>query len=516
MTRKAGLLVAIYTAVLAINLDVTIVNVALPSIAREMEAGTRGLQWIVDGYNLAFAGLVLAAGSLSDRYGRRPALLIGLVGFAAASVAGAVVDSTSSLVTARLVMGAFAALIFPATLSVISNTFTDRRQRAAALGGWGAVVGVGVASGPVVGGFLLTHFYWGSVFLALVPVALLAAGLAFALVPESRDPGAPSLDKPGLMVSIAMLGLATYTIIEAPERGWASVETLAGFAVAAALLVAFVAIERRAVHPMLDVRLFADRRFSAASGAVTIVFFALAGFIFLITQYFQFVRDFSPLSTGVRILPVAVSIAVASVAGGLLAPRLGTRWVVVSGLTMFGLAMGWIGLTAGVDTSYASVIVPQMVLIGLGLGLVSTPATESIMLVLPSARAGVGSAVNDATRELGATLGVAVVGSLFSSVFADHLAASAYGDFPALAPAQDSVAFAVQAAGQHPHLLAAAQDAFLSGLAAGCFVVALLCLVGAAIGLVALPGRRFHREAARMTKLPARSSLTSSELELLG
>lgn len=493
MNRKAGILAAVYVAVLAINIDVTIVNVALPSIARELDAGTRGLQWVVDGYNLAFTALVLAAGSLSDRYGRRPALILGLLGFAATSVAGALVGSTGALITARFGMGAFAALIFPATLSIISNAFTDRKQRAAALGGWGAVVGVGVASGPVTGGLLLEHFYWGSIFLALAPLALVAAGLAFWLVPESRDPSVPRLDRRGLVVSIAMLGALVYTVIEAPDRGWSSAATLGGFAVAAALVVAFVLIERAAEHPMLDVRLFADRRFSAASGAVTANFFALAGFIFLITQYFQVVRGFGPLSTGARILPVALSIAVASVLGGVLAPRIGTRVVVVTGLGLFGSAMAWIALSATTDTSYWAVIVPQMVLMGLGMGLVSTPATESIMLVLPPARAGVGSAVNDATRELGSTLGVAVIGSVFSSVFGARLLDGAFAATGQAERAGDSVPVAFAIAGHDPALLTAVQDAFLDGLTTGCLAVSAVCFVAAAVGLVALPGRRFHR-----------------------
>jgi EmrB/QacA subfamily drug resistance transporter len=493
MNRKAGILVAVYAAALAINLDVTIVNVALPSIATELDAGTRELQWVVDGYTLTFAALVLAAGSLSDRWGRRPALLTGLVGFAAASVVGALTTSAGALVAARIGMGVFAALIFPTTLSIISNTFPDRRQRAAALGGWGAVVGMGVALGPVTGGALLEHFYWGSVFLALAPLAIIAAGLALVLVPESRDLSVPALDKPGLLVSTAALGVLVYTVIEAPGRGWASVATVGGLAGAALLVGLFVAVERRAPHPMLDVSLFADRRFSAASGAVTITFFALSGFIFLITQYFQLVRGYDPLSTGARIVPVAVSIAVASVAGGLLAPRLGTKLVVTTGLTMFAGAMAWIGLTAQVDTSYAAVIVPQMVLMGLGMGLISTPATESILMVLPPARAGVGSAVNDATREIGATLGVAVVGSFFSSVFGSALADGAFGavDDATLARAQDSVAVAMVAGRTDPALLAAVQDAFLSGLHAGCLLVAGVCLAGAVVGAVALPGRRF-------------------------
>ncbi len=492
MSRKGGILVAVYVAVLVINLDVTIVNVALPSIAGELGASTRGLQWVVDGYNLSFAALVLAAGSLSDRYGRRPALLIGLLGFAVTSAAGALADSTGALITARFGMGVFAALIFPTTLSIITATFPDRRQRAAALGGWGAVVGVGVGSGPVTGGLLLEHFYWGSVFWALVPVALVAAILSSLLVPESRDPGVPALDLRGLALSIALSSVLVYTVIEAPERGWRSGDTLSGFAIAIMLTIAFIAAERAAEHPMLDVRLFKDRRFSAASAAVTVTFFALSGFIFLITQYFQVVREFGPLSTGARILPVALSIAVASIAGGLLAPRVGTRTVVVTGLLAFGTAMAWIAGSVDTDTSYWTTIVPQMLFIGAGIGLVSTPATESIMLVLPPSRAGVGSAVNDATRELGSTLGVAIVGSVFSSIFGARLLDSAFLATGKASEAADSVPVAFGIAATDPVLLPIAQDSFLAGLAVACVVIAGVCYAAAIAGLVALPGRRFQ------------------------
>jgi len=504
MRSKLGVLLTVCAAVLAINLDTTIVNVALPSIARELDAGTRELQWVVDGYNLAFASLVLAMGSLSDKFGRRPALILGLVGFAAASAAGALVTSAGALVAARVAMGTAAAVIFPTTLSIISNTFTERRERAAALGVWGAVVGLGVAMGPVTGGVLLEHFYWGSVFWALVPLALAAAVAAYLLVPESRDPSVPRLDFAGLGLSVAMLGTLTWTIIEAPSYGWQSATTIGGFTLSALLLAVFVLVERRSAHPMLDVTLFKDRRFSAASGAVTVTFFALFGFIFLITQYFQLIRGYGTLSTGARILPVALSIAVASVVGAHLAPRIGTKVVVTTGLLLFGSAFLWISSVA-VDASYATVVVPQMVLMGLGMGLISTPATESILLVLPPARAGVGSAVNDATRELGGTLGVAVVGSVFSSIYASRLADGAFGALPSsvLSRAQDSVGVGQVVASRSPALDDAFRSAFMSGLSIACVMVGVLCLLAAAAAAVALPGRVRPAERGEPELAPA-------------
>ncbi len=249
MPRKPAILATVCLAVLTINLDTTIVNVALPSLATELDAGTRELLWIVDGYNLSFAALVLAMGSVSDRFGRRPALLAGLAGFALSSVAAALVDSSGALVALRFVMGTSAALIFPTTLSIISNAFTERRERAAALGLWGAAVGVGVAAGPVAGGWLLEHYSWPSVFWALVPVAVVTIGMTLAFVPESRDPSVPALDKTGLVISVAMLGLLTFTIIEAPDHGWLSARTLVGFAVSLVLLLVFVRVERAVDTP---------------------------------------------------------------------------------------------------------------------------------------------------------------------------------------------------------------------------------------------------------------------------
>lgn len=492
MPRKALILLTVCLATVTINLSTTIVNIALPTLAEEIGAGTRELLWIVDGYNLAFAALVLAMGSLSDRFGRRPALIVGMGGFALSSAAAVLVDTSGPLTVIRIVMGVFAALVFPTTLSIIANAFTDRRERASALGLWGASVGVGVALGPITGGFLLEHYSWHSVFLALVPISVVTIAMAIAFVPESRDPEVPRIDRPGFVISVAALGTLTWTIIEAPEHGWGSTITIAGFALAALLIITFVLVERAVAHPMIDVTLFLDRRFSAACAAVTIAFFALFGFIFLITQFFQFVRDYSPLETGVRFLPVALSIAVASIVGGQLAPRLGTRYVVAPGLAMLGASFLWIS-TIPADVPYATVVVPQMILLGLGIGFVSTPATESIMQVLPPARAGVGSAVNDATRELGGTLGVAVVGSLFSSQYADELLRLVGSTLdPATAEAAaDSVGYADVVARQVPGLSAMVDAAFLDGLALGCLTAGALCLVGAVVALLSLPGDRY-------------------------
>lgn len=489
MSRRPSLVLLVAClATFAINLDTNIVNVALPSLTRELGASTRDLQWVVDAYNLAFAALVLGAGSLGDRYGRRPVLLTGLLGFAAASGAGALCTTPGQLVATRLAAGVFAAMVFPTTLSIIANAFPDRRERARAIGVWGAVVGVGVAVGPVTGGLLLEHFWWGSVFVALVPFAVLTAGLAAAFVPESRDPLAPGVDVAGVLAASVTVGTLVYTIIEAPHRGWGAPLTLAGFGLTVLLAAAFLAVERRAAHPMLDLSVFRLPAFSAASSSVTVAFFALFGFIFLVTQFFQFVRGYGPLSTGVRILPVAGSIATGAVLGPVLVRRAGTRAVVMTGLTLLGTSFAWIALSPA-DMAYR-VIVGQMVLMGLGLGLTQVPATESILSVLPAAKAGVGSAVNDATREAGGTLGVAVVGSVYASLFASRLDSSSLAALPgaALEQARTSVGAALSVAGGDPALQAAVRDAFMSAFHLGCTVAAAVCAAGVLVA-IALPGR---------------------------
>src|SRR6201988_408169 len=455
MRSKPMILVALLAAAFLVNLDTTLVNVALLAMVRELHATTTELQWVVDAYNLVFAALLLPFGSLSDRFGRKGMLLAGLAVVGTATLAGGFTTDPAQLIAARAVMGLGPAMTFPATLSLISNVFTERKERARAIGLWGAVAGVAIAMGPIVGGWLLERYSWAAIFIAMAPGAAGAGILAALVVPTSKAPDAGAVDVPGLVLSSAAMALLVFTIIEAPAYGWGAARSVAGFALSAVLLTAFIAGERRAAHPMLDVRLFRNMRFSAASGAVTVSFFTLFGFIFLITQYFQFVRGYGPLSTGGRLLPVALSVGIGSVAGTQLAVRAGTKLVVTTGLAAVAAFYGWVAATTSATTSYG-VIAAQMVLYGLGMGLSSAPATESIMGAISRAKAGVGSAVNDATRLIGGTLGVAVIGSVYASVYGSRLTATTPAGVPgqvaALAHQSVGAAYAAAAGLGHPVL----------------------------------------------------------------
>jgi EmrB/QacA subfamily drug resistance transporter len=493
--RPIAALAVVCLSVFVISVDATIVNVALPTLSRDLNADTAQLQWIVDAYTLVMAGLLLSAGSLSDRYGRRGWLSGGLVVFGITSAVAAQVHSAEALIAARAAMGVGAAVIFPTTLALITNIFVDPVPRAKAIGVWAAMVGVGVAAGPITGGWLLENFSWGSIFLVNVPVAAAAIVGGVLFVPTSRDPAAPRVDLGGLILSAIGVTSLIYTVIKAPDWGWGSTRTLVGFGAAAVVLAGFALWQRHFSHPMLDVSVFANRRFSGGSLAVTAGFLTLFGFIFVITQYFQFVRGYTAFSSGVRLLPVAGSIALASVLGPRMVERVGTTAVVAGGLAVFAAGLGWAS-TVDAATPYTQIAL-QMVLLGAGLGFTTAPATEAIMGSLRADKAAVGSAVNDTTRELGGTLGVAIVGSVFASVYSGRLGTdSALSALPADARAamERSMAAAQKVIGELPagriaQVHDAVERAFLDGLAVGSLVCASIALGAAVIVAALLPAR---------------------------
>ncbi|NEW53166.1 MFS transporter [Nocardia cyriacigeorgica] len=409
-------LAVICLAELLVVLDNTIVNVALPSIGVELSTGVSGLQWVVDAYTLTFAGLLLAFGNLGDRYGRRRVMMIGLIGVGVMSVAGALSTSLDGVIAARAAMGVFAAAVFPATLALVINIFTDKRERALAIAAWTAMAGFAIAIGPISGGWLLEHFSWHSVFWINVPVALVALVATMLWVPESRSSEVGRLDLPGIALSIAGITLLVWAIIEAPRYGWLSATTLTAAAGGVLLLAAFIAWELHTRAPILDMRLFRNRRFSLPALAIAVGYFSMFGFLFLITQYFQGVREYSPLEFGIASLPFAFSVALGAPIATLLAQRLGTTPVIVFGLLLTGLGL-YLGGQVTVDSGYVTEVLPSMVSMALGLAIVQGPATESIMSSLPLNEAGAGSAVNDTTREFGGTLGVAVLGSIVASYY---------------------------------------------------------------------------------------------------
>jgi EmrB/QacA subfamily drug resistance transporter len=482
-------------ALLVTSIDHTIMNVALPQVVRDLGASAAQLQWVVAAYTVVFAGLLLTAGSLGDRFGRRRALALGLVTFAVGSVVSALAGSTSMLIAGRGVMGLGGALIMPTTLSVLVNAFGDQRERATAIAIWTAAAGAGVALGPIVGGALMRSFSWSSVFWINLPLLAVAFVGTLHVVPESRDPEATRLDPVGAILSTAAIGSLVYAVIDAPRSGWTSTSTLMILMVAAMAGAMFVRWELRRDQPMLDMRLFADRSFSAGSVALAMLFFAMAGTVFLQAQYLQFVLDYTPLVAGAALVPAAVGMMLGTGVGAHTAGALGGRAAVVSGTAI--AAAGVAVQAALIDgTSYLPTGV-GLLLFGLGAGIAMAPATELIMATLPPARAGIGSAVNDTVRELGGALGVAVIGSVAAGGYAADVGSQldAIGGVPdeVRAAITDNVGAALEVSGQlggNGQLIAdAARDAFVQSMSGSLWVGVALAVAASAIAFARLPRR---------------------------
>jgi EmrB/QacA subfamily drug resistance transporter len=484
----------------------TVLNVALPTLVRDLGATSSQLQWMVDSYALVFAGLLLTAGALGDRFGRKGALIIGLVIFGGASLASTFADSADHLVIARAVMGMGAAFVMPATLSILTSVFPPH-QRARAIAVWAGFAGAGAAVGPVAAGWLLERFYWGSVFFLNVPVVILALVAGRWLVPTSRDDFHAALDLTGATLSIVGLGALLYGIIEAPNHGWTDPLVVGSFFVAAVVLGGFVAWELRSRHPMLDLTFFRDPRFSSASAAISLAFFAMFGTVFLFTQYLQIVRAYTPLEAGVRTLPMAATMMVMAPMSARFVERFGARRVVSGGLGLVGMGLVLASLLS--ETTPYVWLAGVLVTMAIGMSISMAPATASIMASLPLRKAGVGSAWNDTTRELGGALGVAVLGSVMSSQYASRLAERLDG-VPADVGriAESSVGAAVQISGELPRrvgvaLSAAAKSAFVDAMGIALIVGAVVALVAAALVGRYLPGGAHDRRETEEAPEPA-------------
>ena len=417
--RRWLILGVLCMSLLIIVMDNTILNVAIPSLITELGATNSQVQWIIDSYVLVFAGLLLTTGSLSDRFGRKGALQLGIVLFGIGSAAAAMSSSANGLIFTRAFMGIGGALIMPATLSILINVFRDPVERGRAIAVWAGFSGLGVAIGPISGGFLLEHFSWSSVFWVNLPIGATALVLGAFLVPTSRDPNQGKIDPLGAVLSFVGLASLLFAIIEGPSKGWTSPLVLGGFALAMATIASFLIWERRTSHPMLDLSVFENPRFSAGSGTITIVFFAMFGSMLLMTQYWQLVHGYSPLQAGIRLLPYAATMMIVAPLSARFVERLGTKQVVMTGLGL--VVAGMLALsTIAADSPYP-IVITYFMLMAAGMGMTMAPATEAVMGSLPRAKAGVGSAINDTTRQVGGALGVAVIGTVVSSVYSARI-----------------------------------------------------------------------------------------------
>ena len=508
--QRWRILAVLVLALLVTSIDHTIINVALPRLVGDLGASAADLQWVVASYTVVFAGLLLTAGSLGDRFGRRRGLLVGLTTFLAGSIAAASATSTTMLIAARGVMGVGGALIMPTTLSILVNAFGDPRERAKAIAVWTAASGAGIALGPIVGGALMRSFSWSSVFWINVPLLVAAIVGALHVVPDSRDPHATRLDPVGALLSVAAGGSLVYAVIQAPDHGWLSATTITTLAIGAVSGLVFAAWEAHREDPMLDLRLFRHRGFSVASVALAILFFAMAGAVFLQAQYLQFILDYSPLAAGVALVPAAIGILIGTGAGAHLAATVGGRVAVATGtlLSAAGLATQALFIDG---TSYAPTGV-GLLLFGLGAGVAMPSATDIIMATLPPARAGVGSAVNDTVRELGGALGVAVIGSVAATSYTSSVRAD-LTRFPELtdsarAALTDNVGAAIDMSHDigpnGAEIISIARNAFVDSMSGALWVSAIAAVGATILALVYLPRDARAHHTAHSHSLAAR------------
>jgi EmrB/QacA subfamily drug resistance transporter len=498
--RRWAILATMCLSLVLIVATVSSVNVAIPALAESnLRPTDTQILWIVDAYALVFAALLLPAGALGDRFGRKGALLIGLVVFAAASAACAFMTSANSLIACRAIMGIGAALIMPSTLSLLQSCF-PRRERTKAIAMWAGFAGAGGAIGPVMGGLLEANFWYGSVFLVAAPIAAIAFVASAILAPASREATAHRLDLGGSVLSVVGFSALLAAIIEGPERGWTDGLVVVGFVLAAVCLVGFVFYERRVNEPMLDMAFFRNRRFAMGSMGITVTFFAMFSMFFILTQYLQYVQGYSSLEAGVRGLPFAATMITVSPRAPRIAAKLGAKRAVAGGMTVLTVGLLLMSLVQ-IDTPYWYVAM-CLVLVAYGVGSAMPSLSSGIVQSVPMHKAGVGSAVNDTTREVGGAIGIAVVGSVVSSIYRSN-ASSTIAQFPEELQevARVNIARALGVVGRLEQTAGAEaaevlrndlRQAFVDGTHVALRVSAALVAIGAVIMFVRLPDSGDH------------------------
>jgi EmrB/QacA subfamily drug resistance transporter len=500
-------LAAICIPIIMTSIDATILNVALPTIARSLHATSAQLVWINSAYIIMFGSTILLSANLADKYGRKGVLMLGMTVFILGSIWAGLSTSPYELVAARLVQGIGGGLVMPATLSLITSIFLDPAERAKAIGTWAGMSGIGVAVGPILGGLLLTFAYWGSVFFINVPVVIIGLFLVSHYVPTSKTPNAPPLDVLGALLSLCGLFAVFFYLIEAPERGWGDPLTLGMLVLGLVLLVGFVVRELSTPYPMLDVRLFKKPAFTSSNIAVAIAFFALFGLLYELTLYLQAVRDDPPLKAGFALVPFAIMLLVGAPAAPRYVAQFGLRRVIVLGLLLAGLGM----LTfffVSVTAAYV-LILSGLVLVGLGVAITVSPTANAVMGDVPREQAGMGAGSNTAFRQIGSSLGIAIIGGIGQTVYLSQLSSSSVLQGLTSAEVTSATgsitgaqAVAQQLGAQGAALQTTANAAFVLGMHVAMMVAFVIAVLGAFYASRAVPATKLDA-AEHMAAAPA-------------
>lgn len=482
--RRWWILLILCLSLMVLVVDNTVLNLAIPSLMRDLGATPADIQWVIDAYILAFAGLLLTAGSLSDRFGRRKMLLLGLVVFGLASLLATLAENPWQLIACRGLMGVGGSLLMPSTLSLLFTVFPPEEQRKA-MAGWSMVAMVGVVAGPTVGGVLLNHFWWGSIFWLNVPIAILAIIGTLALIPESKGP-ARDVDPAGAVLTIVGMASIVWAIVSIPLHGWGSARVLGALAVGVVALTAFALWEKRSAHPMVPLALFKDRRFSGTSFSIVLLSFTAGGLLLALTQYLQFALGYTPLKAGLALIPYALSAALFNGLGATLGKKIADRTLISIGLLIIAGSFGI--LTQVSDTSGYGLLIIGLLVMGIGGGLAGPAAYTLLMQAVPPEHRGVGSAMNDTVQQTGAALSVAVLGSVLAAAYSSAL--------PDSVPeaARKSIADTIALG---PDFFGAAKHAFVDAMSISMTVGAIGAVAGAVVALAVLPkGEKKAQEAA--------------------